>query len=332
MKSSTLVFCAFLAAFGSISELSAETTILRMASNVPAGSPWDIGLRRLAAEFDQVSGGRVKVVFPQSAHVATESDIIQKMRFGIDGALLTTYGLAELYPDSLALSLPNLIRNDAEFDAVLGAVAPLIKSKLEDRYVLLGISRGGWLRYFSRSPILYPSDLVKLRISLMGDDGNIIALMQSAGARTIIGTTSDFLLQFNSNAADATISSPIYIASLWSQLRGKISYMSPFKVAPFVGALLINKSAWEKIPAELRPAIEKAVADMAKRTSIDSAKLETEAIAALDGIKVSAEPADAAKKWADQSEEWRKGPVERMFSPDILGTIDKALVKVRSGE
>jgi TRAP-type C4-dicarboxylate transport system substrate-binding protein len=206
------------------------------------------------------------------------------------------------------------------------------KSKLEDRYVLLGISRGGWLRYFSRSPILYPSDLVKLRISLMGDDGNIIALMQSAGARTIIGTTSDFLLQFNSNAADATITSPIYIASLWSQLRGKISYMSPFKVAPFVGALLINKSAWEKIPAELRPAIEKAVADMAKHTSIDSAKLETEAIAALDGIKVSAEPADATKKWADLSEEWRRGPVERMFSPDILGAIDKALVKVRSGE
>jgi TRAP-type C4-dicarboxylate transport system substrate-binding protein len=108
--------------------------------------------------------------------------------------------------------------------------------------------------------------------------------------------------------------------------------MSPFKVAPFVGALLINKSAWEKIPAELRPAIEKAVADMAKHTSIDSAKLETEAIAALDGIKVSAEPADATKKWADLSEEWRRGPVERMFSPDILGAIDKALVKVRSGE
>jgi TRAP-type C4-dicarboxylate transport system substrate-binding protein len=332
MKISTLVFCVFFAAFGSISGLTAETTILRMASNVPAGSPWDIGLRRLAAEFDQVSGGRVKVVFPQSAHVATESDIIQKMRFGIDGALLTTYGLAELYPDSLALSLPNLIRNDAEFDAVLNAVTPLIKSKLEDRYVILGISRGGWIRYFSRSPILYPSDLMKLRISLMADDSNIITLMQSAGARTIIGTTSDFLLQFNSNAADATLTSPIYIASLWSQLRGKISYMSPFKVAPFVGALVINKSAWEKIPAELRPAIEKVVIDTSKRTSIDSAQLEKEAIAALDGIKVPPEPKDAPKKWEDLSEEWRKGPVERMFSPDILSSIDKALVKARNGE
>jgi TRAP-type C4-dicarboxylate transport system substrate-binding protein len=329
MKFPKLFLCASFALFGIVSELQAETTILRMASNVPAGSPWDMGLRRLAAEVDQVSGGRVKVVFPQSAHVSSESDIIQKMRFGIDGALLTTYGLAELYPDSLALSLPNLIRSDAEFDAVLDAVAPLIKAKLKDRYIVLGISRGGWLRYFSRSPILYPSDLVKLRISLMGDDDNIIELMQSAGARTIVGTTTDFLLQFNSNAADATLTSPIYIASLWSQLRGKISYMSPFKVAPFVGALLLNKSAWEKIPADLRPAIEKVVTDMGKRTSIDSAQLETEAIAALDGIKVSNEPEDAAKKWADQSEEWRKGPVKRMFAPDILTAIDGALATTR---
>ena len=49
----------------------------------------------------------MKIAFPQSAHVASESDIIQKMRLGVDGALLTTFGLAELYPDSLALSMPS---------------------------------------------------------------------------------------------------------------------------------------------------------------------------------------------------------------------------------
>jgi TRAP-type transport system periplasmic protein len=317
-------------AFAAADSLGAQTTTLRIATNTPAGSPWDIGLRRMAAEFDKASNGRVKLVFPQSAHIASESDIIQKMRFGVDGALLTTYGVSELYPDSLALSLPNLTRSDAEFDAVLAAAVPLIKSKLADRYVVLALSRGGWVRYFSRTPIVYPSDLARLRISLDSSNKDIIELMQSVGARTVVGTTADFLLQINANVADATISSPIYIAALWSQLRGKINYMSSFKVAPFIGAFVFNKEAWEKVPPELRPVLERIVGDMAKRTTIESAKLESDAIAALDGIKAPPEPADAPGKWARQSEEWRRGPVERMFSEDILDAIDAALAKARA--
>jgi TRAP-type transport system periplasmic protein len=312
-----------------VSGLAAQAVTLRMAANVPASSPWDLGLKRLAAEFARVSGGRVKIVFPQSAHVATESDIIQKMRLGVDGALLTTYGMAELYPDSLALSLPGFMRNDAEFDTVLGAVEPLIKSKLADRYVVLALSKGGWVRYFSKSPISYPTDLAKLRISVDPSDTKVMQLMQSVGARVIKGSTADFLLQVNSNAVDATCVSPIYIASLWSQLRGKITCISSYKVAPFIGAIVFNKASWEKVPADLRPQLEKVVLDMAKQISLDSAKLEAEAIASLDGITTPPEPADSAAKWAEVIAQRRSGLISQMFSADILDTMDSALAKAR---
>ena len=88
------------------------------------------------------------------------------MRFGLDGALLTTFGLAELYPDILALSMPSFIDDEQEFNAVLAAVAPIVKSKLADRFVVLAITKGGWVQYFFRSPIVYPADLEGLRISL----------------------------------------------------------------------------------------------------------------------------------------------------------------------
>jgi TRAP-type C4-dicarboxylate transport system substrate-binding protein len=302
-----------------------------MAANVPANSPWDIGLKRLAADFDRVSGGRVKIVFPQSAHVATESDIIQKMKLGVDGAILTTFGLAELYPDSLALSIPSFIRDDAEFDAVLAAVDPLLKAKLGDRYVVLALSKGGWTRYFSvkNKPIRLPADLDKIRISIDPSNEKVIQLMESVGARTVKGTTADFLLQINSNTVDATCVSPIYIASLWSQLRGKIGNMSSFKAAPFIGGIVFNKSSWDKVPAELKPQLEQVIRDAAKKISLDSAKLESDAIASLDGIATPAEPADAAAKWTEVISQRRNGLIAKMFSADILDTIDAALAKVR---
>jgi TRAP-type C4-dicarboxylate transport system substrate-binding protein len=299
---------------------------------VPANSPWDLGLKRLALEFARVSGGRVKIAFPQSARVATESDIIQKMCLGVDGALLTSYGLAKLYPDCLALSMPCFIRDDAEFDAVLAAIDPLIKAKLAERYVVLALSKGGWVRYFSKSPIVCPSDLANLRISTDPGDDKVIQLMQSLGARTLKGTIADFLLRINSNTVDATCLSPVFIASLWSQLRGKIGYMSSFRVAPFVGCLILNNSSWEKVPADLRPPLERVTREMARQIGISSANLEADAIASLDGIKSPPEPADAAARWAELTAEQRKGIIARLFSADILEAMDAALIQARKSK
>jgi TRAP-type transport system periplasmic protein len=329
-----LVILAPVAGYPAIlsAQAGAQVLTLRMAANVPTNSPWDLGLQRMTAEFDRASGGRVRIAFSPTARVATESDIIQKMRLGIDGALLTSYGLAELYSDSLALSMPSFIRNDKEFDAVLSAVAPLIKSKLGDRYVVLALSKGGWVRYFSKSPILYPSDLAKIRISLEPNQEKEIRLMQSVGARVVAGTTADFLLQINSNAVDVACVSPIFAATLWSQLRGRIAYMSSFKVAPFMGAIVFNKSSWDKVPAELRPRLERVIVEQAVKIGLDSAQLETEAIASLDGIRTPPEPVDATAKWAELTAHWRAGLVAEMFSADILETMDAALAKVRSAE
>jgi TRAP-type transport system periplasmic protein len=309
----------------------AQDLILRVAANAPTNSPWDLGLQRMAAEFDRVSEGRVRIVFPPTAHVSSESDIIQKMRLGVDGALLTSYGLAELYPDSLALSMPGLINDDKEFDAVLAAAVPLIKSKLAARYEILAIAKGGWIRYFSKSPIVYPSDLARQRISLDPGNEKGIRLMESYGARVITGTTSDFLLQINSNAVDAACVSPIFAAALWSQLRGKIEYMSSFKVAPFIGAMVFNKSSWDKVPSDLRPRLEDVVRRMAVEIGLESIKLEADAIASLDGIRIPPVSADAKAMWEESVSQRRGGIIAEMFSPDILDTIDAALLKARQG-
>jgi TRAP-type transport system periplasmic protein len=333
MKRRSIALIAILAAVGGAG-LSSQAITLRMAANVPANSPWDLGLKRMAAEFDRVSEGKVKIVFPQSIRIATETDIIQKMKLGIDGALLTTYGLADLYPDSLAISMPFFVRGDAEFDAALGAVRPLLERKLSESYVVLAISKGGWVRYFSRGPVAYPADLAKIRISISPEDDKVMRLMQSVGTRTVKGDTAAFLLQLNSNGVDAACVSPIYIASLWSQMRGKINYMTSFKIAPFIGAVVFAKASWAKVPADLRPKLEAVVRDMALKIGADSEKLENDAIASMtkDGLKVTEMPADAAAKWGEIIAERRHGIIAEMFSEEILSALDAALAKARAGK
>lgn len=312
-----------------IRALFPQPVTLRIAANVPPNSPWDFGMQRLAREFDRVSGGRVRLAFPPSARVASEEDDIRQMRLGLDGALISSQGLAALYPDSLALSMPGFIANDEEFDAVLAAVRPLIEAKLSDRYVLLALTKGGWLRYFSRSPIARPSDLAGLRVSIERGDEKLSRLLESVGSRLVPGSIADFILQMNSGSVDAICESPIYIATLWFQLRGKLAYMTSFKVAPFVGAMIVNKSSWEKVPADLRPSLERLVEKMSRESSLEGLKLEDRAIASLDGIKSPPLDPDAATQWTALAADRRAGLVAQLFSADMLNAIDAALSRIR---
>jgi TRAP-type C4-dicarboxylate transport system substrate-binding protein len=317
---------------GMAGKAAAQVLTLKIAANVPPNSPWDIGLLRLAAEFDRISGGRVRLSFPQSARMASEEDNIRRLRLGLDGAMLSSQGLAEIYPDSLALSLPGFIGDDAEFDAALKAVKPLIGAKLADRYVLLALSKGGWIRYFSTSPIRYPADLAGLRISIDQGNDRESRLLDSMGARLVPGSIADFLLQIGSGSVDGICQSPIYIAALWFQLRGKLRYMSEFKVAPFVGAMVVDASSWEKVPEELRPELGSAVQDMADSVGRETSALEAEAIASMDGLKVESEGPDAAPKWAEAIARRRESLIAPMFSAEMLQAIDGALAAARASK
>lgn len=314
--------------------LFAQGLTLRVASFVPANSPWDTGLKRLAAEFDRISAGRVKIVFPQSLKASSESDIIQKMRLGVDGALLTTMGIAEIYPDSLALSMPSVVRDDAELDAVLAVVEPRIKEQLAANYAVLAVAKGGWVRYFSNAPINYPADLAKLRMSVNPSDEKIARLMQSIGAKTVKGGLSSLVLQLSSKSIDGCYLSPIFAAGLWAQLQGKLNYMSSFRVSPFFGSILFTRQAWDKVPADLKPQLEAAARRIAQEMAAETGKLEESSIANLQksGLVIPPYPADAQATWDAVYAERRASVVSGMFSKDFMALVDEAVSKVRKSK
>jgi TRAP-type C4-dicarboxylate transport system substrate-binding protein len=280
-----LLFAIFFVAIP-VRPSAAQELTLRVAAFVPANSPWDMGLKRLAADFERISGGRVRVAFPQSLKGAAESDIIQKLKLGLDGALLTTSGLAQIYPDTLAISMPSVIANDAECTAVLAAVEPLIKNKLASRYAVLAVTRAGWIRLYSKFPIVSPEDLGKLRVSTPQGDELIERLFQSLGSRTVKGDWSSLFLQLSSNAVDVFYTSPVMVSGLWSQFKGKVSYISPMPIAPYIGALVFSKASWDKVPAELKPQLEQAAKKLAEDMTADGARMESDAIASRKNLTI----------------------------------------------
>ncbi|PKL26422.1 MAG: hypothetical protein CVV47_00375 [Spirochaetae bacterium HGW-Spirochaetae-3] len=306
---------------------SAQEVTLQIGSTAPANSPWDIGLRKIAAEWSRVSGGRVRMTFPRSVANASQEDLIQKLKFSLDGAVLETTGLGFIDPDVFFLSLPSIIRDDAEYERAMAAAMPLIKAKMAGRYEIVATAKGGWIRFFSNQPIRTPEDLRNIRMGVNRNMDSLTKLLQSVGARTVKTDTAATLLQFNSGAMDAMYSSPLYVAALWSQFRRSITHMTGFKVAPFFGAVIINKRSWDRVPDSLKPLLLDAAERVCVEISAETAALEERGIEAMrrGGLTVPDYTAADERAWNALYAEKIPEVALEWYSPEFTAAILAAI-------
>ncbi len=324
-----LSLCLFI---GVAAAASAQSVVLQMGASVPVNSPWDLGMKKLAAEWSRVSNGRVKLVFQKSVANASQDEIIQKLNFALDGALLETSGLFYLEKDLFMLAMPSVIRNDAEFAAAIKSIKPLMEQKIGNKYEIINIGQGGWIYLFSNKALVKPEDLVDMRIGVNRDQDILIKQLQSIGTRTVKSDSASFLLQFNSNAIDVAYTSPLLVATLWSQLKRSVTHISAFRLSPFFGAIVFNKRAWDRIPADLKPALQAAADKITLEIAADSLKLETDAIATMkkQGLLVPSLTEADFKAW----NELFTGPkmktlMGEWFTPDFVRTVYQAVESER---
>jgi TRAP-type C4-dicarboxylate transport system substrate-binding protein len=323
------IFTVIIAFTLGVAPLFAQDVVLQIGYSAPVNSPWDLGLKKIASEWARISNGRVRIVFPKSVSSSGQEDLIQKLKFSLDGVALDTTGLGFIDNDIYMLSMPSVIADDKELDKALAATLPLIKESLGSRFEVLGWTKGGWLRFFSNKQIRTPDDLRNLRMGVSRDMDTMAKLMQSIGLRTVMSDLGSTLLQFNSGALDVIYSSPLYVGALWSQYRKVVTHMTAFKVSPFYGAILINKRAWDKVPDSLKPALRDAADRIAKGIGDEAVRLEDEAIASMQkaGLIVPVLEDKDMKAWDTLYADKVKSVIGTWYSPRFVSTVYGALGK-----
>lgn len=310
-----------------LSAASAQAVTLQIGSNAPVNSPWDLGVKRIAAEWSRISEGRVKVVFPKSVANSSMEDLIQKLKFTLDGAVLDTSGLGVIDKDVFFLSMPSVIRDDAEFDAAIAAVLPILRKRLGDRYEIVAVAKAGWIRFFSNRPLRSPEDLRNLRMGVNRNMDALTKVMQSLGVRTVQADSASTLLQFNSGAMDAMYSSPLFVGALWSQYRRVVTHMTGFKVAPFFGAIIVNRRSWDRVPEALKPALREAAESICRDIGNEAARLEDEGITAMmrGGLQVPPYAQADAAAWNELFSSTVEGFMADWYSREFTAAVYEAI-------
>jgi len=280
---------------------AAEKTIsLKLSTLAPAGTSYHKSLQAMGEKWRKASDGVVQLVIFAGGTQGSEADMVGLMQTGnLDAGLLTAGGLAEIDPAALAMQvMPMFFRNLDELDYVAQKLRAQLDARLLAKgYVVLFWSDSGWVRFFSKSPVLHPDDLRKLKVFSGSDSAAAYDLWKVSGFSPVSLEATGIPQGLLSGAISSVPTVPIFALAM--QLDSQAKQMLEVNWAPLVGAAVVRKKAWDRVPAAAREAMLKIAAEIGEQVKKAGRAESDAAVAAMvkNGLVVQKVNPEVEAEW-----------------------------------
>ena len=264
-----LFFLMMLCAFSARAE---EAYVLKFASLAPVGSTWMNVINEWAGKVDKESRGRLKFKFYPGGVSGDEPDILRKIRYGqLNGAAITGHGIGFIYSPARVLEIPFLFRNYEEVDHVRAKLMPEIRAGFrKNDYELLGWMEVGFVRFFSRTPILSMDDLKKHRIWLWQGDPLATAFFSASGISPVPLPITEVFTSLSTGLLDTTLAPPLGAIAL--QWFTKTPYMTEVPMADGIGGMVVSSKFFNKLPKDLQDMLLRTGNEASEKLLVETRK------------------------------------------------------------
>ena len=308
------LFCSVISSFAG--------TVIKLGSIAPSGSLWDIKLREMASEWSRISNGEVQLKLYMGGTVGDEDNMIRAMKVGgLNACAITAQGMKEIASDTFAMCLPYIVKDDDEFEYVFDKVKVDFEQALDKQgFVTLGWAMTGWVNFFSRDPVVSPEDLKKEKIAI-DTDGRISKIWTELGFRAIPLSFNDLVASLYSGMIDTT-----YVTPLAASAMGIVKtapHMCDYKIAPVYCAVIVEKKAWNRVPAKYRDSIKERTAEIAGEfydiIKVDEAKAIE--VMKKNGLQVHDVSDSVAQEWLKLSIDGSDAFSRELISKELYDKI-----------
>jgi TRAP-type C4-dicarboxylate transport system substrate-binding protein len=279
----------------------AGALVIKVGSVAPEGSPWDKALKRIALDWQRISGGRVTMKIYSGGIAGDEPDMIRKMRINqIQAAAMTGSGLGKIDPDLLAYQLPFLTDNDQELDYLFSKLRPELEELLEEKgFTFLAVIKSGWLRFFAKEKVITPEDFRRLKFFVMEGSPEIDQAWKAMGFHIVPLPPNDAFAALQSGMVEVFTASPLTAAAMqWFALA---PHMTDINWIPLTAALIVSNQTWRRIPADLRPKLKEATQAVLDDLESEIMSVENQAMDIMkqNGLEIHEVSPQALQEWKD---------------------------------
>ena len=244
----------------------AETQIkVKMATLVPEGTSWATIIKEAGEKWKTISNGRVAMNIYWGSVSGDDPDVVRKMRLGtLHAGLLTSVGLAEIDKSVYALGVPMMYASYDEVYGVLESMRPKLEASIENKgFIVLNWVDGGWIHYFTQKPVATPDDLKKLKLFAWENDTDSIDILKGMGFNPQPMPTAEIATALQTGRINAVPLSPQ--AAVITQYYNYAKNMTDLDFELLLGATVIDKRVWNKIPTDLHAPLLQVTQESGKK-------------------------------------------------------------------
>lgn len=271
----------------------AQTVVVKMATLVPEGSAWHTILKEMGEKWKTASGGRVTLRLYPGSVAGDDPDVVRKIRLGtLHAALLTSAGIGEIDRSLYALQIPLLYRSTDELDYVLEKMTPRMAAALEAKgFVLLNWADGGWVRFFTQKPVATPDDLKGQKLFTWQGSSETVEIWKAAGFNPVPLPSTEITTALQTGLVTAVPAPPQ--AAVLLQWFTHARHMTDLRWAFLLGGSIISKATWDRIPADVRPALLEAAREAGRRLRQEIRAADARDVEAMKKRGLTVVPVDA---------------------------------------
>lgn len=278
--------------------------VIKMATLVPTGSSWHQVLLEVVDKWNKISGGKVRVQLYAGGTAGDDPDVVRKMRIGsLNAAVLTSVGVAEIDKAVYALSIPMAFNDYAEVYYVLEKMRPKLEADLEAKgFIVLNWADGGWVHFFTQRPVATPNDLKKLKLFQWAGDPKTLEIWKAAGFNPVPLPSTELATALQTGLVEA-FGAPPQVAVI-TRYYENAKNMTDVNWALLLGATVVKKDVWDRIPADLRPRLLQAMREAGAKLQAEIRKGGDADVEAMKkrGLNVVAVDAKTRDLWRTTAE------------------------------
>lgn len=248
---------AWLSACSGRTEPTVPPVDIKLATVLPHGLSQEAVLKKLEQDWRKTSGDTVILRQAPGGQKDGEAGIVKKLRSGnYQAAMVSVVGLSEIEPDvSVLQKMPLVFRNWEEVDFVREKIRGRLEDKLLAKgFVVLFWGDSGWVNFFSVKEARTPEEFKRMKLFTWAGDNKQVEIMKSLGYQPVALETDNVHSGFATGMIQAAPLSPAF--ALGVQVPTVASHVLEVNWVPIVGAAIIRKDVWDRIPAGLRPKLQ----------------------------------------------------------------------------
>jgi TRAP-type C4-dicarboxylate transport system substrate-binding protein len=199
----------------------------------------------------------------------------------------------DVIPEPTVFSVPFLFDDEKQVDCAFEKVRAAVEASLDRRgLVALQWSRIGAVHMFCTKALGTPAEMKGAKMWAWEGDPKSVEAFRVAGFTPVVLSSADIYASLQTGMIDCVPSVPLY--ALTTRTFEKASHMLGVPWSYVIGATLVRKETWEKIPSDLRPRLVAVAVELGAKVDTEVKKLNADAVAAMQKQGLTVMPSDLA--------------------------------------